>query len=144
MDGTIVLTDSEDVVLFALAAANAKAAKVFADNGWKEAEQDCLESFIDNGVKTAVVEMPDGTLTRVTAEGLNEVSRSIDMDKALALLNDEQIKAVATLAISLSAVDAAVKTGIIPAALAEQFIGTKQTKPSVRVTFNVKNVDAKK
>lgn len=144
MDGTTAHISSEDAVsYFALAAANAKAAKVFADNGWKEAEQDCLESFIDNGVKTAIIEMADGTLTRVTAEGLAEVSRSIDMEKALALLNDEQIKAVATLAISLSAVDAAVKTGIIPAALAEQFIGTKQTKPSVRVTFNVKSVDSK-
>ena len=114
-----------------------------AENGWKTAEQDCLESFIDNDVKTAIITTADGTFARVTAEGLDEVSRSIDIDKALTLLNDDQIDAVASVSISLSAIDAAIKTGLIPEALAEQFIVTKQTKPSVRVTFNVKNVDVK-
>lgn len=142
---TTTHTTKESVALEAAAqaASQAKAAKISADNAWKAVEEDTLAVFIDNDTKSVIVAEEDGTFTRVTAEGLDEVSRSIDMDAALALLNEEQIKAVATLAISLSAIDAAVKTGIIPAALAEQIIKTKQTKPSVRVTFNAKNVEVK-
>lgn len=139
---TIIKTDTA-LLEAAAAASRAKAAKISADSAWKTVEEDTLATFIDNDTKTVIVEEADGTFTRVTAEGLDETSRSIDMDAALALLNDEQIKAVATLAISLSAIDAAVQTGIIPAALAAQFIKTKQTKPSVRVTYNTKNVEVK-
>lgn len=137
------ITHEATLLETAKTAAQAKAAKVQAENAWRTVEDDTLAVFIAHGAKTVIVPEADGTFTRVTAEGLEEMSRSIDMDAAFALLSDEQIKAVATLAISLSALDAAVTTGVIPAALAEQIIKTKKTKASIRVTFNAKNEEVK-
>lgn len=142
LTGAVVAEAVDEVLEAASAASSAKAAKVAVDNAWKGVEQDTLSTFIDYGIKTAIVAEEDGTFTRVTAEGLDEISRSIDVEAALSLLNDEQITAIATMTISLAAVDAAITTGLIPAALAEQFIKIKQTKPSLRVTFNAKNVEA--
>lgn len=137
---TITITPLREA---AEAAARAKEAKIAADSAWRTVEADTLAVFAANETKTFVITEDDGTFTRVTAEGLEEVTRSVDVDAALSLLTDEQIKAVASLAISLSSIDAAIKTGVIPAALADKFITTKKTKPSLRITFGAKNAEVK-
>jgi len=127
----------------AKSAVMARADLLRADKAWKMAEGDALEVFIDLGITTVAVPNDDGGIDRVTAEGLDEVRRTVNLEAALSLLNASQLAAVVSQAISISAIDAAVDAGVIPPALAEQIINVKQVKPSIKVTFNAR-VESKK
>jgi hypothetical protein len=127
----------------AKSAVMARADLLRADKAWKMAEGDALEVFIDSGITTVAVPNDDGGIDRVTAEGLDEVRRTVNLEAALSLLNASQLAAVVSQAISISAIDAAVDAGVIPPALAEQIINVKQVKPSIKVTFNAR-VESKK
>lgn len=129
---------SDLITSIARSAVMAKADLLRADKAWREAESDTLEAFIDSGITTLSLLNDEGGIDRVTAEGMDEVRRTVDVDAALALLNADQLAAVVSQAIAVGAIDAAVTTGVIPAALAEQIIKVKQVKPSIRVTFNAK------
>lgn len=132
------VTIGDLVTTIARSAVMAKADLLRADKAWREAESDTLEAFIDSGITTLSLLNDEGGIDRVTAEGMEEVRRTVDVDAALALLNADQLAAVVSQAIAVGAIDAAVTTGVIPAALAEQIIKVKQVKPSIRVTFNAK------
>ena len=109
-----------------------------AEGAWKDAETETLAAFIDESITTLTIPNRTGGIDRVTAEGLTEVRRTVDMEQALALLNADQLAGVVSNAIAISAIDAAVATGLIPQAVAAQIIKTKQVKPSIKITFNAK------
>lgn len=132
------ILDATMLASIARSAVMARADYLRADKAWKDAESDTLEAFIDAEVSTMLIPNEDGTVDRVTAEGMDEVRRTVDMDAALSLLNAAQLAAVVSQAIAVGAIDAAVKAGVIPEALAAQVIKTKQVKPSIKVTFNAK------
>jgi hypothetical protein len=137
------MTDGALAASIAKSAVMARADLLRADKAWKMAEGDALEVFIDLGITTVAVPNDDGGIDRVTAEGLDEVRRTVNLEAALSLLNASQLAAVVSQAISISAIDAAVDAGVIPPALAEQIINVKQVKPSIKVTFNAR-VESKK
>jgi hypothetical protein len=124
--------------VFARAAAAAKRAKRAADTGWTNAEADCIEAFISEQITTYVYAEDDGTLTRVTIEGINESRMSVDEETALSLLNAEQIAAITKTVIDVDALRSAVAVGLIPERLAAQFTNYKAVKSTARVTFGAK------
>ena len=126
------------VLSIATDARNARADYLRANKAWKDAEADALDAFIGYEVTTLTVPNAAGGIDRITAEGMDEVRRSVNMDAALSLLNASQLAAIVTQAIAVGAIDAAVAAGFIHAAVAAQIITTKQVKPSLKVTFNAK------
>lgn len=132
------VTTNELVLSIAQSAVQARADVLRADKAWKNAEADALEAFIDAEITSVTIPNGDGGVDRVTAEGLNEVRRTVNMEAAMNLLNSAQLAAVISQAISVGAIDAAVEAGVIPAALAEQILTIKQVKPSIKVTFNAR------
>lgn len=139
MSTTLVAHKATDLLAsIARSAIMARADYLRADKAWKEAEADTLDAFIGAEITTMLVPNEDGGVDRVTAEGMDEVRRSVDVEAAMTLLNADQLAAVVSQAIAVGAIDAAVKAGVIPEALAAQIVKAKQVKPSLKVTFNAK------
>lgn len=140
MTATLTPTTATTALVLSIAtdARNARADYLRADKAWKDAEADALDAFIGAEVTTLTIPNDEGGIDRITAEGMDEVRRSVNMDAALSLLNSSQLEAIVTQAIAVGAIDAAVKAGVIPQAVADQIITIKQVKPSLRVTFNAK------
>lgn len=85
-----------------------------------------------------LIDAADGTKTRVTLEGIDEVRRTIDLDALSELIPATVLAEVTKTAIDTERFDAAVKAGLIPAKVAEMVTSVKQVKPSIKVTFKAK------
>jgi hypothetical protein len=124
-------TTTEDLLtVMVTAAVNAREAKKAAEAAYAAAEADAILAMIDAGVATLT--LADGT--KVTAEGLDEVRRTIDIATLADLVTATTFDAVTERKVSLKAFDAARLTGDITIDVEAQVTTVKAVKPSLRVT----------
>lgn len=136
------ITTEDHITAVARGAADAKRAKRVAEEGWKSAEAVTIDAFDAAGITTVVVPENDGTVTRITVEGLGETRQSIDFD-ALAELLPANVLAEITTTVTIIDPEkyaAAIAMGVITPKVAEMVTTVKAVKPSIRVTFKAKNV----
>lgn len=121
--GTLVET-------LAAAAVMAREAKKAAEAAYAEAETAALLAMIDAGVTTLT--LADGT--KVTAEGMDEVRRTINIETLAGLIPATVLDEVTERKVNLKAFDAARLAGAITIDVEAQVTTTKAVKPSLRVT----------
>jgi len=118
------------VLTLAVAAVKAREAKKAAEAAYAEAEADALAAMVAAGMTTLT--LPDGT--KVTAEGLDEVRRTIDIAALADLVTATTFDAVTERKVSLKAFDAARTLGDITIDVEAKVTTVKPVKPSLRVT----------
>jgi predicted RNA-binding protein associated with RNAse of E/G family len=137
---TTTTVSTEALVLIAAREAiDAKDAKRVAEEGWKATEAHVMDVFVTNGVTTILVPEVDGTNTRVTLEGLDEVRRTVDYTALAELVTPEVLASVTKSVLDADKFAAAVEMGLIPAKVAEMVTTVKAVKPSVKVTAKAKS-----
>lgn len=123
-------TTEELLVVLATAAVQAREAKKAAEAAYAAIEEDLVMAFIDAGATTLT--LADGT--KVTAEGMDEVRRTINLTTLADLVSATTFDKVTERKISLKAFDAARLAGDITIDVEAQVTTTKAVKPSLRIT----------
>ena len=117
----------------AKAAIQAKDAKKYAEEAYKNIESDTIATFVALGQTTLMVED-----TKVTVEGLDEVRRTIDINALADMIPATVLAKVTKQAIDLTKFDEAVSLGLIPAEVVAAVVTEKGVKPSLRITAKAK------